>query len=413
MVLKMNSGLLNFGVRTSKSISLIVLLFCICGLPSSLRAEMSEAQKKAAFIKSRETIKPVSKPSSSTKPRPKPKSPSKKSSLSKTSSSSKKKSTSKPDSQSSRRSKASPSPTPKKSQKSTAKKSQVSESKKPSKPKSDQISEKNPIESPAEEPDREESKPDATSPQSDDFILIPGDSPPAEAPTPSATPAGIFKLSPSSLFHPQIPNGKTPAGRELAAPILIEKSGTQQEEDYEAPTRSFFGVFMKRWRYLSPSLRKAIDNAKVQRGRWKYIVVHNSGTRQGNARVFDVYHRRVRKMQNGLAYHFVIGNGNSSGNGQIEIGNRWTRQINGGHVASDYLNDIALGICLVGDLNRDTPTKDQLGALDELCTYLRGRVGKVKGKSASVLGHKQINPKPTDCPGDRFPLSWLRKKFGS
>ena len=48
-------------------------------------------------------------------------------------------------------------------------------------------------------------------------------------------------------------------------------------------------------------------------------------------------------MSNGLAYHFVIGNGSSSGNGEIEIGSRWTRQINGGHVASDYLNNIAIG----------------------------------------------------------------------
>ena len=118
-------------------------------------------------------------------------------------------------------------------------------------------------------------------------------------------------------------------------------------------------------------------------------------------------------MQNGLAYHFVIGNGRSSGNGQIEVGARWTRQINGGHVASDYLNNIALGICLVGDLNRDRPTEDQLAALDELIGYLRNRVGKIKGRQVIVLPHKKINPRPTDCPGDRFPYSWLRRKFGS
>ena len=47
-------------------------------------------------------------------------------------------------------------------------------------------------------------------------------------------------------------------------------------------------------------------------------------------------------MQNGLAYHFVIGNGTSTGNGQIEVGDRWRRQINGGHVHSDYLNNISL-----------------------------------------------------------------------
>lgn len=150
----------------------------------------------------------------------------------------------------------------------------------------------------------------------------------------------------------------------------------------------------------------------MKKGRWKYIIIHNSGTRQGNARIFDNYHRRVRKMQNGLAYHFVIGNGTSSGDGEIEIGPRWTKQINGGHVASDYLNNIAIGICLVGDLNRDQPTKAQVAAIDELVTYLRSRVGKIKGKPAIVVPHKRINPKPTDCPGDRFPYTWLKQKFG-
>ena len=56
----------------------------------------------------------------------------------------------------------------------------------------------------------------------------------------------------------------------------------------------------------------------MQRARWKFIIVHNSGTRQGNARAFDYYHRKIRRMRNGLAYHFVIGNGTSSRNGQIE-----------------------------------------------------------------------------------------------
>jgi hypothetical protein len=151
----------------------------------------------------------------------------------------------------------------------------------------------------------------------------------------------------------------------------------------------------------------------VRRGRWKYIVVHNSGTREGNARVFDIYHKRVRHMQNGLAYHFVIGDGHGSGDGQIEIGDRWKRQINGGHVASDYLNDIALGICLVGDFNRDLPTKAQTIALEELVSYLRERVGKSQGRRAIVHAHKEINPRPTDCPGDRFPYGWLHAKFGN
>jgi len=151
----------------------------------------------------------------------------------------------------------------------------------------------------------------------------------------------------------------------------------------------------------------------VQRRRWQFIVVHNSGTRQGNARVFDYYHRHVRRMRNGLAYQFVIGNGTSTGNGQIEVGDRWRRQINGGHVHSDYLNNISLGICLVGDFNRDQPTRAQLESCEELIRYLRERCGKIDRHDIVVRPHREMNPPrwPTDCPGDAFPYSWFRR-FG-
>jgi hypothetical protein len=200
-----------------------------------------------------------------------------------------------------------------------------------------------------------------------------------------------------------------------AAPITIEKSGLEEDQGLEPASQSgrrgFFGFGGTRFNYLTRSVRSAIDGAPVKRSRWRYIVVHNSGTRQGNARIFNNYHRNVRHMKNGMAYHFVIGNGSSSGDGEIEVGSRWVKQINGGHVASDYLNDIALGICLVGDFNRDKPTEAQLGALDELIRYLRERVGKVKGHLSVVKAHREINPKPTDCPGDRFPYRWLHRRF--
>ncbi len=241
---------------------------------------------------------------------------------------------------------------------------------------------------------------------------------PTPAPLPSQTPpvtgSASTEASPGTL---PLPHGATPS-----APITIEKSGVEQDQGLEpTPTPApaaegfwsrIFGSH-RSYTYLSSSTRSAIDRAPVRRGRWKYIVVHNSGTREGNARVFDVYHKRVRHMQNGLAYHFVIGDGHGSGNGQVEVGPRWTKQINGGHVASDYLNDIALGICLVGDFNRDTPTKAQIGALEELVAYLRERVGKSQGRRAIVHAHKEINPRPTDCPGDRFPYGWLHAKFGN
>jgi hypothetical protein len=201
------------------------------------------------------------------------------------------------------------------------------------------------------------------------------------------------------------------------AQVLIEKSGIEEDQGFEPPPspppRRGFWPWSRpiSYRYLTSSVIDAIRRAPVKRRRWQFIVVHNSGTRQGNARVFDYYHRHVRRMQNGLAYHFVIGNGTSTGNGQIEVGDRWRRQINGGHVHSDYLNNISLGICLVGDFNRDQPTRAQLEACEELIRYLRDRCGKTERGTIPVKPHREINPPrwPTDCPGDDFPYSWFRR----
>ncbi len=230
--------------------------------------------------------------------------------------------------------------------------------------------------------------------------------PPAMAPTPAQQPPPVQPVK----EKPSAPASSSVAPKAEPTPVVVEKSGFDSKPNYQPS--SFFGWFSK-WKYLTKSLRDEIDKAPVQKARWRYIVVHNSGTRQGNAKAFDFYHTKVRKMSNGLAYHFVIGNGTSSGDGQIEVGNRWKKQINGGHVHSDYLNNIALGICLVGDFNQEKPTAKQLESLDELIRYLRQRTGKIDGKWAAVKAHKDINPPkwPTDCPGGDFPYAWLRNRF--
>jgi hypothetical protein len=241
----------------------------------------------------------------------------------------------------------------------------------------------------------------------------------AAAPTESPTPPPPHAIAvPTPAVSPQrkIPRAG-PA--EERAQVVIQKSGFEEDQGLEPPPsppprRGFWPWSRSRtttYRYLSRSVIEAIRRAPVQRRRWQFIVVHNSGTRQGNARVFDYYHRHVRRMQNGLAYHFVIGNGTSTGNGQIEVGDRWRRQINGGHVHSDYLNNISLGICLVGDFNRDQPTRAQLESCEELIRYLRERCGKIDRRDIPVRPHREMNPPrwATDCPGDAFPYSWFRR----
>lgn len=161
-------------------------------------------------------------------------------------------------------------------------------------------------------------------------------------------------------------------------------------------------------RYLFiDKVKDKIDAPHVVPGRWKYVVVHHSGTPSGNAKIFDYFHRNIRGMENGLAYHFVIGNGRDSGDGEIEVGDRWMRQIQGGHLRSDELNEIALGICFVGDFNNDRPTKKQIAAAIELITYLNEKCGTPPAFKA----HREINPKPTECPGKNFPVQAFHQLF--
>ena len=237
----------------------------------------------------------------------------------------------------------------------------------------------------------------------------------SERPTPA--PKALESAAPTPAPSPQSKAARAGAAGERAQ-VVIEKSGLEEDQGLEPPPspppkRGFWpwSRSSSNYRYLTRSVVDAIRRAPVKRRRWQFIVVHNSGTRQGNARVFDYYHRHVRRMQNGLAYHFVIGNGTSTGNGQVEVGDRWRRQINGGHVHSDYLNNISLGICLVGDFNRGQPTRAQLDACEELIRYLRERCGKTDRGTIPVRPHREMNPPrwPTDCPGDDFPYSWFRR----
>jgi N-acetylmuramoyl-L-alanine amidase len=226
---------------------------------------------------------------------------------------------------------------------------------------------------------------------------------PKEEETPERRPAPRESTpTRTATATPPPQNAKAPSS---PAEIVVKKSGYQKPRGFSLP----FHLFGKRYKYLTNSVRRQIDRAPVLRDRWRFIIVHNSGTRQGNARIFDYYHRNVRRMRNGLAYHFVIGNGTSSGNGEIEVGDRWRRQINGGHVHSDYLNNISLGICLVGDFNRSQPTRAQLDSCEELIRYLRDRCGKVERHDIPVRPHREMNPPrwPTDCPGDDFPYRWF------
>jgi len=151
-----------------------------------------------------------------------------------------------------------------------------------------------------------------------------------------------------------------------------------------------------------PAAPASVEPAwKIPRGvaarKWRYVVIHHSGTDEGSAAAFDRYHRKVKGWK-GLAYHFVIGNGQGTTDGAVEVGPRWKSQRVGAHAGVQKYNDFGIGICLVGNFEKSVPTKRQLEALRRLLRHLMSRFGI---RPSDVIRHSDILP--TKCPGKRFP----------
>lgn len=142
-------------------------------------------------------------------------------------------------------------------------------------------------------------------------------------------------------------------------------------------------------------------------GRWTTIVVHHSATATGNARSFDRAHRD--KGWEELGYHFVIGNGTSSGDGVIEVGGRWRSQKHGAHCKTpdNYFNEHGIGICLVGDFTKTRPSARQMASLQRLVSFL---CDQCRIPDSRVTTHGLVT-KNTQCPGNHFPIMSLRRSL--
>jgi hypothetical protein len=135
---------------------------------------------------------------------------------------------------------------------------------------------------------------------------------------------------------------------------------------------------------------------------WKYIVLHHSANPEGDLDRIDSEHRKVLGFD-GCGYHFVIGNGSGSDDGQIQVARRWANQKHGVHCrnAKDAeIDEYGIGICLVGDLDKEPPTPRQVAAAKSLVAYLSARYAIAPGR---VETHSHLAATPTVCPGKHFP----------
>jgi hypothetical protein len=139
---------------------------------------------------------------------------------------------------------------------------------------------------------------------------------------------------------------------------------------------------------------------------WRYIVLHHSASAAGNYDEIDREHRKLLGYD-GCGYHFIIGNGHGSDDGQIEVAQRWNNQKQGVHCRNARSHDVdeyGIGICLVGDLDKQAPTPRQIAATRALVAYLSQRY---RIETDHVSTHAHLAATPTVCPGKFFPATMM------
>lgn len=150
--------------------------------------------------------------------------------------------------------------------------------------------------------------------------------------------------------------------------------------------------------------RDWLPAAGLEKG-WTAIVIHHSATASGNAAIFDEWHREGNNWD-GVGYDFVIGNGSNSGDGEVEVTYRWQQQKTGAHCGGtpgNWANRDGIGICLVGNFDKEEPTQQQMQSLARLVRFLQKRYDIPQNR---IYGHGTTpGARITDCPGRRFPMA--------
>ena len=122
---------------------------------------------------------------------------------------------------------------------------------------------------------------------------------------------------------------------------------------------------------------------------WKGITIHHSASPDVSANEIDMWHKE--RGWNGIGYHFVIRQ-----DGSIELG----RNINRVGAHNRGKNQTHIGICCTGHFGNESPKREQINSLIQLC----------KGLCANY-NIKKIEQHHEKCPGLFFPFDFVKKNI--
>lgn len=165
---------------------------------------------------------------------------------------------------------------------------------------------------------------------------------------------------------------------------------------------------MKRRRFIISSAALLLltgAGALTWSRRWKYIVIHHSGGDYGTIDFLQKVHRQRQAGDpvDAIPYHYVIGNGNGLGMGEVASDWRRDYEIWGAHVSGNNTarNLFGIGICLIGNFEESPVPAVQMASLVSLTRTLMRRYGI---RAGNVGFHGKLPGENTLCPGRHFPF---------
>jgi len=126
------------------------------------------------------------------------------------------------------------------------------------------------------------------------------------------------------------------------------------------------------------------------------IIIHHSATKDGTAKDFNAiknYHKNTLGWRD-IGYNWII----EKVNGKAAVIKGRSESISGAHTKG--MNDKSIGICVVGNYDKDNVPSDLYAELVELIADIRSRHGDLPLKKHSDYANKT-------CPGLNFPFEQL------
>ena len=117
------------------------------------------------------------------------------------------------------------------------------------------------------------------------------------------------------------------------------------------------------------------------------IVIHHVGIPDGDTSAAFIHKAHLANGWAGIGYHYVIRK-----DGSIERGRPLATV--GAHAEGQNYHTV--GINVTGNFEKETPTQNQLAALEKLLVFLC-QTYDIRPSAATIVGHRDVNS--TDCPG--------------